>query len=150
MCVHYIGKDGKMDCAMKELTVEATVENIETVTEFVNAELEKLGCPMKVQTQIDIAIDELFSNIAHYAYYPETGPATVRVEVDRDPLAVIVTFIDNGIPYDPLTTEDPDTNLSAEERPVGGLGVFLVKKTMDDVSYEYKDGRNILRIKKHL
>ncbi|MBQ9058200.1 MAG: ATP-binding protein [Atopobiaceae bacterium] len=133
-----------------ELTVEATVENIDIVTDFVNAELEKLDCPMKAQVQIDIAIDELFGNIAHYAYNPEVGPATVLVEVDDDPLAVVVTFIDNGVPYDPLVAEDPDTTLSAEDRPIGGLGVFLVKQTMDDVSYEYKDGQNILSIKKHM
>lgn len=134
----------------KEMTLEATVDNIRTVTEFVDTELESLDCPLKAQTQIDIAIDELFGNIAYYAYDPEVGPATVRVEVEQDPLAVIITFIDNGKPYDPLAAKDPDTTLSADERAIGGLGIFLVKKTMDDISYEYKDGRNILRIKKHL
>lgn len=135
---------------MKEMTIEATVDNIEVVTEFVNEELEVFGCPFKTQTQIDIAIDELFGNIALYAYDPETGPATVRVEVVEDPLAVIITFIDNGKPYDPLAAEDPDITLPVEERPIGGLGVFLVKKTMDDVTYEYKDGQNILRIRKNM
>ena len=72
------------------------------------------------------------------------------MEVEENPMAVVITFIDNGKPYDPLKNEDPDITLSAEERGVGGLGVFLVKKTMDDVSYEYKDGQNILRIKKHI
>ena len=134
----------------KELTLEATLENIPAVTDFVNEELETLDCPMKAQMQIDIAIDELFGNIAHYAYDPATGPATVRVEVERDPLAVVVTFIDNGKPYAPLAADDPDTTLSAEARKEGGLGVFLVKKTMDDVNYEYRDGKNILRIKKQI
>ncbi|MBR5381289.1 MAG: ATP-binding protein [Oscillospiraceae bacterium] len=135
---------------MKEMTVEATVENIAAVTDFVNEELERLDCPLKAQTQIDIAIDELFGNIAHYAYDPLTGPATVRVEVEEDPLAVVITFIDHGKPYDPLAQEDPDTTLSAENRQIGGLGIFLVKKTMDDISYEYREGQNILRIKKSL
>ena len=135
---------------MKELTIAATVENIETVTDFVNSELEALDCPMKAQMQIDIAIDELFGNIAHYAYNPETGDATVRVEVIEDPMSVVITFIDKGVPYDPLAQEDPDTTLSVEERSIGGLGVFMVKKTMDDVTYEYKDGQNILKIKKNL
>lgn len=134
---------------MKELTVDATVENIEKVTDFVNEQLENLGCPLKVQMQIDIAIDELFGNIAHYAYNPDVGPATVRVEVDDEP-CVIITFIDNGVPYDPLKKEDPDTTLSAEERQIGGLGVYMVKKSMDDISYEYRDGQNILRIKKRI
>ena len=134
---------------MKELTVDATVENIATVTEFVNAQLEQSGCPPKIQMQIDIAIDELFGNIAHYAYDPVVGPATVRVEVDEEP-CVIITFIDNGVPYDPLGKEDPDITLSAEERGIGGLGVYMVKKSMDDISYEYRDGQNILRIKKRI
>ena len=135
---------------MKELTIAATVENIDTVTDFVNEHLEAYDCPMKAQMQIDIAIDELFGNIAHYAYNPETGDATVRVEVVEDPMAVVITFIDKGIPYDPLKKADPNTALSAEEREIGGLGIFMVKKTMDDITYEYKDGQNILKIKKNL
>ena len=133
-----------------ELTVDATVGNIEKVTAFVNGKLEAHGCPLKAQKQIDLAIDELFGNIASYAYNPDVGPATVRVEVEKDPLSVIVTFIDRGKPYDPLKHSDPDVTLSAEEREIGGLGIFLVKKTMDDVSYEYKDGQNILTIRKSI
>ena len=112
--------------------------------------LEEIDCPMKAQMQIDIAIDELFGNIAHYAYNPETGPATVRVEVSEAPISVIITFIDRGIPYDPLKKDDPDITLSAEERGIGGLGIFMVKKTMDEITYEYKDGQNILRIRKDI
>ena len=135
---------------MKELTLAATVENIETVTEFVNEQLEALDCPMKAQMQIDIAIDELFSNIAHYAYNPDVGSATVQVEVTEQPLAVVITFIDGGIPYDPLKAAAPDITLSAEDRQIGGLGIYIVKKSMDEISYEYKDGKNILYIKKRL
>lgn len=135
---------------MNELTVNAVVENIEKVTAFVDEQLEELGCPMKAQMQIDIAIDELFGNIAHYAYNPDIGPATVRVEVVEEPLSVVITFIDNGVPYDPLTKEDPDITLSAEERDIGGLGIYMVKKTMDDIVYEYKDGQNILKIRKNI
>ena len=135
---------------MKELTINATVENIDPVTEFVNEQLEKLGCSLKTRMQIDIAIDELFGNIAQYAYHPGVGPATVRVELREDPIAVVVTFIDRGVPYDPLAKEDPNTALSAEERGIGGLGIYMVKKTMDGIAYEYKDGQNILRITKNL
>ena len=135
---------------MKELTIAAVVENIDTVTEFVNTQLENLDCPLKAQMQIDIAIDELFGNIAHYAYNPDVGNATVRVEVTEEPLAVIITFIDGGVPYDPLNAEDPDISLSAEDRQLGGLGIYMVKKSMDEISYEYKDGKNILSIKKKL
>lgn len=135
---------------MKELTIAATIENIETVTDFVNEQLEAYDCPMKAQMQIDIAIDELFGNIAHYAYNPEVGSATVRVEVVEEPLSVVITFIDNGVPYDPLKKEDPNTTLSADEREIGGLGIFMVKKTMDDIIYEYKDGQNRLTIVKKI
>ena len=135
---------------MKELTITAAVENIGIVTDFVNEQLEALDCPMKAQMQIDIAIDELFGNIAHYAYSPDVGNVTVRIEVAAEPLAVIITFIDGGVPYDPLTTADPDITLSAEERQIGGLGIYMVKKAMDEITYEYKDGKNILSIKKKL
>ena len=135
---------------MKELTIAATVENIEKVTDFVNEQLEALDCPMKAQMQIDIAIDELFGNIAHYAYNPETGDATVRVEVVQEPLSVVITFIDKGVPYDPLSNADPDTGLSAEERGIGGLGIYIVKKSMDEITYSYQDGKNILTIRKNL
>ena len=135
---------------MKELRIAATVENIGVVTEFVNEQLEALDCPMKAQIQIDIAIDEIFGNIAHYAYNPQVGDATVRVEVLEDPLAVVITFIDQGVPYDPLAKADPNITLSAEEREIGGLGIYMVKKSMDDVSYEYKNGQNILTIKKKI
>ena len=137
---------------MKELTVDATVENIPVVTTFVEEHLEQYDCPPKAQMEIDIAIDELFSNIAQYAYGkpPAEGKATVRVEVTENPLAVIITFIDNGKPYDPLAKKDPDVTLPAEEREIGGLGIFMVKKTMDEVNYEFKNGQNILTIKKHI
>lgn len=135
---------------MKELIVEATIENVPRVIEFVDEQLEQFDCPMKTQMQVDVAVEELFSNIANYAYNPGIGSATMRVEVAEDPLAVVITFIDNGVPYDPLAKADPDITLSAEEREIGGLGIYMVKKTMDDVSYEYKDGQNILRIRKNI
>lgn len=135
---------------MKELTIDATIDNVAAVTAFVDEQLEQLDCPMKTQLQVDVAIDELFGNIAHYAYNPEVGAATVRVEVIEDPLSVVITFIDNGVPYDPLAKADPDITLSAEEREIGGLGIYMVKKSMDEISYEYKNGQNILCIKKHI
>ena len=135
---------------MKEMTIAATAENIDVVTAFVDEQLEMLGCPVKAQMQINIAIDELFSNIVHYAYNPDVGEATVRVEVMEEPLSVIVTFIDGGVPYDPLAAADPDITLSAEERAIGGLGIFMVKKTMDEITYRYESGKNILAIRKKI
>ena len=133
---------------MKELNVLANVDNIDEVMEFVTEELEQLKCSLKVQTQIETAVEELFVNIATYAYNPDEGPATVRVEVEKDPPAISITFIDQGVPYDPLAKADPDVTLSAEDRQIGGLGIFMVKESMDDIDYEYKDGKNILHIRK--
>ena len=133
---------------MRQLDIEAKIENLNEVLAFVDEQIEEAGCSMKIQMQIDVAVEEIFVNIAHYAYTPEVGPATIRVEITEDPLAAVLTFIDHGVPYDPLAKEDPDVSLPAEERQIGGLGIFMVKKTMDDVEYEYKDGQNILKIKK--
>lgn len=135
---------------MREIKLEAKIDNIEKVTGFVEEFLEEISVPIKTQTQIDIAIDELFSNIAHYAYEGNSGDATVRVCAGGDPVAVEITFIDQGQPYNPLEKEDPDVTLSAEERNVGGLGIFMVKQMMTDMNYEYKDGSNILTIRKVL
>lgn len=133
---------------MKELTIAATEENISLVTDFVDAELEDHGCDLKARARINIAIDELFGNIAKYAYGPNVGSATVRVDVTDSPLTAEITFIDCGTPYNPLESEDPDITLSADERKIGGLGIFMVKKSMDSMSYEFKDGQNVLVIKK--
>ena len=135
---------------MKELDIEALVDNLDAVLAFVDEQLEKADCPLKIQMQIDLAVEEIFVNIANYAYQPETGPAIVRVEVRPDASAVSITFIDHGVPYDPLAKADPDVTLPTERREIGGLGIFLVKKTMDDVRYEYVNGSNILTIVKGL
>ena len=135
---------------MAELTLQASLEKLDEVLAFVEENLEKNDCPMKVLMQVQIAVEEIFVNIAHYAYGSEQGTATIRVEVGGDPLQVIITFIDQGVPYDPLKKEDPDISLSAEERQIGGLGIFMVKKSMDYVKYEYKDGKNILTISKKI
>lgn len=135
---------------MKEMNVEANLEMLDEVLAFVDAQLEEHSCAMNVQLQIDIAVEEIFVNICHYAYNPEIGTAVIRVEIQEDPLSVVMTFMDHGKPFDPLAKEDPDISLSAEEREIGGLGIFMVKKSMDDVRYEYKDGSNILTIRKSL
>lgn len=135
---------------MKELTVDATAENITVVTDFINAQLNSLDCSLENQFTIDVAIDELFGNIVHYAYGTDTGKVTVRFETDDAPPAVMITFIDSGIPFNPLEITEPDTTLPAQEREIGGLGIFLVKQTMDQVAYSYANGQNILMIKMEL
>jgi uncharacterized protein (TIGR02172 family) len=131
-----------------ELQIDAITENLEKVIDFVNKRLEAVDCSPKNIMQLDIAVEEIFVNIANYAYSPEIGTATVKVEVSDAPVTVTVTFTDNGVPYDPLKKADPDVSLSAEKREIGGLGIFLTKKVIDDISYEYKNGSNILTIKK--
>ena len=134
---------------MNQITVQATVKEIATITEYVDLFLEKLECPMKAQMQIDVALDEIFSNIANYAYGGEKGEATVGIEELPGAVGVKIVFTDGGVPYNPLAKEDPDVTLSADERPIGGLGIYIVKKTMDSVEYEHKDGKNILTITKN-
>ena len=134
----------------RELDVEACDEQLPNVLAFVEKRLEGANCTPKAKMQLDLAVEEIFVNIAHYAYSPEIGRATVRVDVTEDPVCVTITFIDKGVPYDPLKKDDPDVSLSADEREIGGLGIYLTKQIMDEVSYEYKDGQNILTLKKTL
>ena len=133
---------------IEKLEIEADVKNLDEVLAFVDERLEKYDCPPKVQMQIDVAVEELFVNIAHYAYNPNKGSAVISIEIQEDPLAVMITFADGGVPYNPLEKPDPDVTLPAEKRQIGGLGIYMVKKSMDGVFYEYKDGKNILTIKK--
>ena len=135
---------------MKEITVDAMIENMNTVTAFVDDFLDQIACPMKSRIQINIVIDEIFGNICHYAYKDSVGAVTVRVESGNTPKAVFLTFTDNGIPYNPLETEDPDITLSSEERKIGGLGIYLVKKNMDEMKYEYVNQQNRLWMEERL
>lgn len=134
---------------MAEITVTATLDSLNTVLTFVDEQLEKAGCSMKLMTQVDMAVEEIFVNIARYAYHPEVGEASVRCEAGGDPFQVIVGFVDCGRPYNPLEREDPDVTLEAEQRPIGGLGILMAKKLMDDIQYQYQDGKNILTLRKN-
>ena len=133
---------------MEKITVDATVENLQTVIDFATEQLETRDCPMKTSMQLELVIEEIFVNIASYAYHPEIGLATFCIEFEENPAAVKMTFLDKGKPYNPLEKDDPDTTLDIDERDVGGLGIFLVKNNVDEISYEYADGKNILRMKK--
>ena len=135
---------------MKELTLEAKLENIAAVTAFIDEQLEAVDCSMKAQTQIAIAIDELFGNIAYYAYPGGMGDATVRFDFDEATRMASIAFIDGGVPFNPLEKADPDVTLSAEEREIGGLGIFMVKKTMDKLEYHHENGFNVLMLHKRI
>ena len=134
----------KVNPQKKEIRLEATLANLNTVQAFVEEQLEAAMCPIKAQMQIGVAVEEIFVNIAQYAYAPETGEASVCVELSEDPPAVTIRFADRGVPYDPLARQDPDITLPAEDRDVGGLGVFMTKQLTDEISYEYRDGQNVL------
>ena len=134
---------------MKKLTIEAKRENLVEVLAFLDEILEGMGCGMKQQMQLDVAVEEIFVNIASYAYEEGEGMADIEID-DETPGIVSIKFTDSGIPYDPLAKPDPDTTLSADERQIGGLGIFMVKKSMDDMAYEYSDGKNILTIRKNI
>src|SRR5574344_2775698 len=135
---------------MKELIIDALPENVDKVMDFIFSQIAGYDISPKTKMAIELSVDELFVNIASYAYNPEPGKATIRVEMDKDAPILQITFSDKGVPYNPLEKRDPDITLSAEERNIGGLGIFLAKKKMDEISYEYKDGQNLLTIKKKL
>lgn len=137
-----------MSNIFKKIRVKATRDNLETVTEFLDEILEEKNCPGKIRLQIDLALEEMFINIVNYAYMPDTGDMELHVSFDEAERELTMVLVDSGIPYDPLAKKDPDVTLSAEKRKIGGLGIFLVKKTMDSMSYERRDGLNILTMKK--
>ena len=132
---------------MKELTIDAKTENLDEVLAFLEKELSAHDCPIKTQVQLQVAAEEIFVNVANYAYGSDTGKVTVSIDFAEDEETEI-SFTDKGMPFNPLEKEDPDVTLSVEERPIGGLGIYMVKKTMDSVEYEYRGGNNVLRIRK--
>ena len=135
---------------MKSITVPATDKDTDPIVEFVEEELSQHDCPPRAMYQIEVAIEEILVNIVSYAGLSEADGVEVRCEVMEDPLRVVVQFLDGGIPFDPLGKGDPDISPDALMDREGGLGIFMVKKMMDDVSYAYEDGKNTLTILKNL
>ena len=134
----------------RELTVDAAVDNLDTVNQFVEDLLSTAECSMKTRMQVDLVVEEIFVNIASYAYAPGRGTAVIRGRLVEEPKGLELTFMDEGKPYNPLERKDPDTSAPLEERGIGGMGIFLVKKNVDAISYDYKDRRNILTIRKNI
>ena len=128
----------------------AAPENLDALQAFVEERLEAAGVPGKTRMQLAVAVEEVFVNIASYAYAPGKGEAAVGVAVSGSPAAVTVTFSDRGRPFDPLAKADPDVTLGPDEREIGGLGIFMTKKLMDEMRYEYRDGQNTLTLRKGL
>ena len=135
---------------MNKLEIQAKVENLEKVLFFLDTELESRQVSNKTQMQLDLAVEELFVNIANYSYPGGEGMAEIDVDFDESVGNVKVILIDSGIPYNPLEKPDPDITLGAMEREIGGLGIFMVKKNVDDIKYLYSDGKNILTLYKSI
>ena len=133
----------------REISLDATVENLPQVNAFVETFLTELSAAPKAQMQIELAVEEIFVNIAHYAYGGQVGQAVVQGKILSEPAGLELVFIDQGQPYDPLAREEPDIDQGVEERAVGGLGIYLVKKNMDEVHYAYQQGKNILTLRKY-
>lgn len=130
-----------------EKDFEASIDRLPEVLDFVEEEMNKAGCPMKVIMQVNIALEEIFVNVAHYAYPDGVGPARVGIEAGDGKVKIRIE--DSGIPFDPLERSDPDVTLSAEDRDIGGLGIFMVKQSMDEVTYSYENGKNVLTFVKY-
>ena len=135
---------------MEDLKLQANDKTLYTVLDTIEKHLDENDCPADVKAEILIAAEEIYVNIAHYAYGGHEGEAVVQMEVCQDPKCCRVVFRDKGVPYNPLEKEDPDTSLSAMDREIGGLGIFMVKQSMDKVEYWYEDGCNMLMIEKNL
>ena len=131
--------------SFEEISLKPCLDNLDQVTDFIDNHLSEGGVSNKLIFKVNMAIDEIYSNIARYS-----GATEARVGCNVSENKVSLRFIDNGSPYDPTVKEDPDTTLSAEEREIGGLGIYMVKKIMDEISYEYKDGLNILILEKNI
>ena len=135
---------------MTNKTFPAKTESLSDVLGFVEQTLEGFECPLKIQMALCVAIEEVFVNIAHYAYPESEGDMTLHIDFDKQNSAITLRMVDKGIPFDPLKKPDPDITLSAEEREIGGLGIFIAKKTMDSISYAYENGENILTMTKKI
>lgn len=135
---------------MKIITVPAEAAALEMVNAFIQEKLESINCPKRAKMQMMLAVEEIFVNISSYAYHPEVGQAEVGVDIDGDPPTVTIRFLDQGRPFNPLEKPDADITLSAQDREIGGLGILLIKKIMDQVDYTYENGKNILIIKKEI
>ena len=140
-----------MVISMSDLKITATLENMEKVQAFVQEKLDKYSVSEKIKAQIDIAVEEIFVNIAHYAYNPNVGEAVISCNIEEGDSAVVeISFEDWGKPFNPLEKEDADITLSAEEREIGGLGIYMVKQMMEKVDYKYEDNKNIFTIRKNI
>lgn len=131
-------------------TFPAKTESLSDVISYVEQTLQSFQCPLKIQMSICVAVEEIFINIAHYAYPKSTGYMTMHISFDEKSRIITFRITDKGIHFNPLKKPDPDITLSAQEREIGGLGIFIAKKTMDSLSYTYVNNENILTMIKKI
>ena len=135
---------------MRELAIEAVAENLQTVMDFTTDTLSDKNCSPKTLYQLELVLEEIFINIVSYAYEGDDRPVVLSVHLEEDPAAIVVTFRDKGAPYNPLERSDPDLSAKLEKREIGGLGIFLVKKNVDEIWYEHINDENVLGFRKKL
>lgn len=133
---------------MTQKTFIASDDTLNDALGFVEEELQKVDCPLKTVMQITVCLEEMYVNVAHYAYGGNEGEVTLTTDYNDGVFSITLT--DEGMPFDPLKKEDPDITLSAEERNIGGLGIYMVKKSMDEVSYVRQNNKNIFTMKKEI
>ena len=130
---------------MSEKEFGAKREELPNVFTFIENELKKLTSDSKIINQFHLIAEEIFVNIVDYAYkFKEPGTCKIKIDYEKDLQEVRLIFEDNGMEFNPLEKEEPDTSLSADERPIGGLGIMLVKKNIDNIEYKYENKKNIL------
>ena len=138
---------------MENIIISAEKEKLNTVLDFINKRLNSLNPSRKFRMQLELSVEEIFSNIVNYAYTmdnTDNNTITIKYHVEKNPPKVVVEFLDNGTPFNPLKNQDPDTLLSSEDRKIGGLGIFLSKKSVDNIEYKYENNKNILKLEKNL
>ncbi|KZX10305.1 ATP-binding protein [Methanobrevibacter curvatus] len=137
---------------MEKIVVPGKVEYLSQVQEFINSKLKYYELLPKFQMQLELVIEEIFINIVKYAHMEDSSENKIVIYslFDEESSVLTIKFVDKGIPFNPLKEEDPDLNADIENRKIGGLGLFLVKKNTDELEYKYKKGKNILTFKKSL
>ena len=135
---------------MTNQTFPAKIDALSDVLGFAEQTLEDCGCPMKIQISVSVAIEEVFVNVASYAYGGGEGDVTLGIEFNEENRSITFRMTDKGVPFDPLQNPDPDITLSADEREIGGLGIFITKKTMNEINYAYENGENVLTMVKKI
>lgn len=133
----------------RSLTLPNDIDAITEMSVFVDTICEELGFDMMMTMNLNLAIEEAVVNVMNYAY-PKGTRGEVHIEIQADAQKFTVIIRDSGIPFDPTTQKEVDTTLSAEERPIGGLGIHLVRQIMDHIDYRYVDKQNILLLEKNI